>query len=63
MPRSSGHVVPNPNISLDQTTGIVTFTTAPENGAIITANFKFDVPVRFDTDMMDVTETTQNFGS
>lgn len=46
-------------ISVDATTGIVTFTEAPAQGTIITANFEFDVPVRFDTDEMDV--TIENF--
>ncbi|MCC5973567.1 MAG: DUF2460 domain-containing protein [Rubellimicrobium sp.] len=36
--------------SVDTTIGRVTFATAPENGAEITAGFEFDVPVRFDTD-------------
>lgn len=34
--------------SVDTTTGIVTFTSAPGNGVGITAGFEFDVPVRFD---------------
>ncbi len=39
-------------LTVDNTSGIVTFTSAPEEGAIITANFEFDVPVRFDTDRL-----------
>ena len=39
---------------LDTTTGVVTFTTAPGNGVIVRAGFEFDVPVRFDADMLDV---------
>ena len=35
------------------TTGIVTFGVAPVLGAI-TASFEFDVPVRFDTDRLDI---------
>ncbi|MGE0108143.1 MAG: DUF2460 domain-containing protein [Bdellovibrionales bacterium] len=46
-------------VSVDTTTGIVTFSEAPESGTIITADFEFDVPVRFDTDTMDV--TIENF--
>ncbi len=38
--------------SLDSTTGIVTFSSAPGNGVAITADFEFDVPVRFDTDRL-----------
>ena len=38
----------------DPATGLVTFTAAPPAGAIITAGFAFDVPVRFDTDELDI---------
>jgi uncharacterized protein (TIGR02217 family) len=41
--------------SVDTTTGIVTFSTAPALGVEVTADFEFDVPVRFDTDHMAVT--------
>jgi uncharacterized protein (TIGR02217 family) len=40
--------------SVDTTTGLVTFATAPANGAAITAGFEFDVPARFDTDSLSV---------
>ncbi len=49
--------------SVDTTTGIVSFTTAPANGAAITAGFEFDVPVRFDTDTLDVTLDVERLGS
>jgi uncharacterized protein (TIGR02217 family) len=40
----------------DATTGIVTFASghSPAAGAAITAGFQFDVPVRFDTDYLEV---------
>lgn len=38
--------------TLDATTGVVTFTTAPASGVAVTAGFTFDVPVRFDTDQL-----------
>jgi uncharacterized protein (TIGR02217 family) len=40
----------------DMTTGIVTFLPGhvPPNGAAVTAGFLFDVPVRFDTDYLEV---------
>lgn len=41
-------------VSIDTTTGIVTFATAPASGAAITAGFAFDVPARFDTDALVV---------
>ena len=49
--------------TLDATTGVVTFTTAPGNGAIVRAGFEFDVPVRFDTDILDVTLDIERLGS
>jgi len=36
------------DFSIDYTTGLVTFDTAPANGVVISASFEFDVPVRFD---------------
>jgi uncharacterized protein (TIGR02217 family) len=35
---------------VDIDTGVVTFTSPPDIGVIVTAGFEFDVPVRFDTD-------------
>jgi uncharacterized protein (TIGR02217 family) len=49
--------------SVDTTTGLVTFATAPANGTAITAGFEFDVPVRFDTDRLDVTHDIERLGS
>ena len=49
--------------SLDTTTGLVTFTTAPASGVAISAGFEFDVPVRFDTDQLDVTHDIERLGS
>jgi uncharacterized protein (TIGR02217 family) len=42
--------------SVDTTTGLVTFhpDNVPAEGAAITAGFLFDVPVRFDTDYLEV---------
>jgi len=39
-------------LSVDHSTGVVSFATAPLLGAAITADFEFDVPVRFDTDQL-----------
>jgi len=49
--------------SVDETTGVITFSTAPSNGALVTAGFEFDVPVRFDTDQLDVTMDIERLGS
>lgn len=40
--------------SVDHASGTVTFDTAPGAGAEIAAGFEFDVPVRFDTDLIQV---------
>ncbi len=44
------------DFDLDVTTGLVTFRPGaiPPPGASVTAGFAFDVPVRFDTDVLDV---------
>lgn len=42
------------HFQVDTTTGIVTFATPPAVGERITAGFEFDVPVRFDTDRIQV---------
>lgn len=40
--------------TVDTTTGMVTLATAPAIGDVVTAGFAFDVPVRFDSDELDV---------
>ena len=40
--------------SVDLTTGEITFDTAPGASQVVTAGFEFDVPVRFDTDTIEV---------
>ena len=49
--------------SVSTATGLVTFTTAPAAGVAITAGFEFDVPVRFDTDALDVSLDLERLGS
>ena len=49
--------------SISTATGLLTFTTAPAAGVAITAGFEFDVPVRFDTDTLDVTLDLERLGS
>jgi len=48
--------VPSTQFSVNLQTGIVTFNVGsiPANGAIVTAGFEFDVPVRFDTDSISI---------
>lgn len=38
--------------TVDTTTGIITFTTAPALTEVITVSCEFDIPVRFDTDQL-----------
>lgn len=45
-------VLQTSGVSVDSTTGMVTFTVAPAIGQVISASFQFDVPVRFDTDKL-----------
>ena len=49
--------------TVNTTTGVVTFAAAPAPGVAITAGFDFDVPVRFDTDTLDVTLDFERLGS
>ena len=42
------------DFTVDTTTGEITFSTAPAGGAIVTAGYEFDVPVRFDSETLDV---------
>ena len=49
--------------TMDATTGVVIFAAAPGAGVAVTAGFEFDVPVRFDTDMLDVTLDIERLGS
>ena len=49
--------------TINTTTGVVTFAAAPAPGVTITAGFEFDVPVRFDTDTLDVTLDFERLGS
>ena len=41
--------------TVDTTSGLATFDTPPAAGAVLTAGFEFDTPVRFDADRIDVT--------
>uniref|UniRef100_UPI004048B9ED phage distal tail protein, Rcc01695 family n=1 Tax=Yoonia sp. TaxID=2212373 RepID=UPI004048B9ED len=47
----------------DTTTGVVTFAAAPAGGVIVRAGFEFDVPVRFNSDTLDVTLDFERLGS
>ena len=40
--------------SVDTATGLVTLAAVPAEGAVVTAGYRFDCPVRFDADRLDV---------
>lgn len=46
------NVAQSSGVSVSAATGEVTFSTPPESMAVISADFEFDVPVRFDTDRL-----------
>ena len=48
--------------TVNAATGVVTFTTPPDIGALVTAGFEFDVPVRFETDRIAVSVASYNAG-
>jgi len=56
-------ILQSSGVSIDTTTGIITFTTAPAIGAVITADFEFDVPVRFDSDELAISMDSFDAGS
>lgn len=48
------HLVEGVHFEVDQNSGFVSFVDAPALGVEITAGFEFDVPVRFDTDRLEM---------
>lgn len=50
------------HFAIDVATGIITFAEAPLSGAAVTAGFEFDVPVRFDTDRINVSVSSFRAG-
>jgi uncharacterized protein (TIGR02217 family) len=49
----AGSTLDGGDLSIDASTGRVELAVAPIAGAIVTAGFEFDVPVRFDTDRIN----------
>lgn len=48
--------------TVDTTTGLIQFEAAPSEGAVVTAGFEFDVPVRFDSDQLALSVSNFNAG-
>ena len=59
-----GHLpkVPDLEFTVDETRGLVTFEQAPDLGVAVNAGFEFDVPVRFDTERIDVSVSSFQAG-
>lgn len=55
--------VSDPAATCDPQTGLVSFPLAPAEGVSITAGFLFDVPVRFDSDRIDIDMTAFKAGA
>lgn len=49
--------------TVDTTTGIITFSSAPGDGLPVTAGYEFDVPVRFDASKLTISIDAFNHGS
>lgn len=49
--------------TVDNNTGIITFTNAPPNTQAVTAGYEFDVPVRFGTDFLEIDYSHFDAGS
>lgn len=50
-------------VTLDAAAGTIAFAAPPAPGAVVTAGFDFDVPVRFDTDFLDINLAAFEAGS
>ena len=46
------------DFEVDEAEGLVTLASAPAEGVAVTAGFAFDVPVRFDTDRIEISAAT-----
>jgi uncharacterized protein (TIGR02217 family) len=55
-------MVEGTHYTVDLTSGIVTFLVPPGEGAVITAGFEFDVPVRFDADRLEMSHASFEAG-
>lgn len=53
---------PEESFTVDHVTGLITLDEPPDLGAVVTAGFEFDTPVRFDTDRIEVTLESFNAG-
>lgn len=61
--KDNGSTVSPSDYTVNYTTGVITFSVAPVAGHAITASFEFDVPVRFNTDVLSIAMESYNAGS
>lgn len=47
---------------VDYNTGIITFKNIPDSGKIISSSFEFDIPVRFDSDILKIKQSNTKNG-
>lgn len=52
--RDGADLQPGLDFTVDHATGVVTLAGVPAAGSVLRAGFEFDVPVRFDTDQLDI---------
>lgn len=50
------------NFMIDYSTGIITLDNVPKKGKVVSCNFEFDVPVRFNSDNLEIKQTNLNNG-
>jgi len=55
-----GGVLQSSGYTINYLSGLITFSSAITNGVVISADFEFDVPVRFDTDRLST--SLENYG-
>ena len=60
---SNGVVMSSSKYRIDYSTGVVSFNSPIPKGHEVTADFEFDVPVRFDVDKISTSIDTNNFRS
>lgn len=58
-----GVAVVGGDVSVDAASGLVTLAVAPAPGAVVSAGYEFDIPVRFDTDRIDINLAAFRAGS
>ncbi|MEM9795800.1 MAG: DUF2460 domain-containing protein [Pseudomonadota bacterium] len=55
-------LVEGTHYTIEHEHGLISFSSAPDGGAIVTAGFEFDVPVRFDSDTILISVATFRAG-